>query len=379
MIYEKILGENKAWAEETLDKINKKLSVVVKRNAEKIPFGAEADGMYIDTSDAPLTWTNGFWPGMLWLMYNRYGNPDYKTAAEWSEKVLDGGFARPEKTHHDTGFIWHISSGVNYRLTGNEESKKRNLLAAMILASRYNCDGNFIRAWPREDAAGWTIIDCMMNLPQLYWASEVTGDDRFKRFAMHQADMSMRDHVREDGSVNHIVSHDLDKKDTVIETFGGQGYAVGSCWSRGLSWAVYGFIISYRYTGKKEYLETSMKTANYFIENAKKTNYLPLLDFNQPPEPVYYDSSAGAVTACGLIDLAKTVEDESLSEYYLTSAIKMLKAMDEAWCDYRHETDNILTMSSASYKGKKHINVIYGDYYFIEALLKLAGSEFTPW
>ncbi len=379
MIYEKILSENKKWVEETLKKIDKKLSVVVKRNAEKIPYGAGEDGLYIDVADAPLTWTNGFWPGMLWLMYNYSGNPDYRKAAEWSEKVLDGGFARPEKTHHDTGFIWHISSGANYRLTGNEDSKKRNLLGAMILASRYNCDGNFIRAWPREDAAGWTIIDCMMNLPQLYWASEVTGDDRFKRFAIHQADMSMRDHVRENGSINHIVSHDIDKKDTVIETFGGQGYAVGSCWTRGLSWAVYGFIISYRYTGKKEYLETSEKTARYFIENVKKTNYLPLLDFDQPAEPVYYDSSAGAVTACGLIDLANTVEDKEKKKYYLSSAIKMLKAMDEKWCDYNLETDQILTMSSASYNGKKHINLIYGDFYFIEALLKLAGSEFTPW
>ena len=218
----------------------------------------------------------------------------------------------------------------------------------------------------------------MMNIPILYWASNEIGDTRFKKIAMRYADMAMRDHVRADGSVNHIVVHDPDVPDTVLETKGGQGYGVGSCWSRGAAWALYGFILSYIHTKEERYLDTAKKVAHYFVSNVMNTGWLPLIDFRAPDEPVYYDSTAGAIAACGLIEIAKNCP-EFEKNIYLSAAIKMLKAMEKEWCDWSETEDSILQMGSERYGGGMHMPIIYGDYFFTEAVLKLKGCDFLPW
>jgi len=282
-----------------------------------------------------------------------------------------------DNLHHDVGFMWHILSGANYRLTGNVASKNRNLIAAMSLASRYNVDGNYIRAW-NADKIGWTIIDCMMNIPLLYWASKEIGDPRFTRIAMRHADMTMRDHVREDGSVNHIVVHDPEKADTVLEVKAGQGYSETSCWSRGASWALYGFVLSYIHTKEERYLQTSKKVADYFIAETEKTDWLPRLDFRQPQSPMLYDSTAGAIAACGLIELAKNTQGAE-QEKYLSAAVNILKAMEKEWCDWSETEASILQMGSEKYTKGIHMPIIYGDYFFAEAILKLKGTGLLAW
>jgi unsaturated chondroitin disaccharide hydrolase len=217
----------------------------------------------------------------------------------------------------------------------------------------------------------------MMNLPQLYFASKELNDDRFKAIAVRHANMAMRDHIRPDGSVNHIVMHDM-KEPRVIETLGGQGYGVGSSWSRGQAWALYGFALSYIHTGDEAYLDTAKRVANYFISCVAATDYLPLIDFRAPDEPVYYDSTAGAIAACGLIEIAKSVPEYEKG-VYLDAAIKMLKAMEEKWCDWTEKEDSILQMGSERYGSEMHMPIIYGDYFFAEAVIKLRGSEFLPW
>ena len=326
----------------------------------------------------------------MWLMYEGTKNPEYKATAECSEELLDGAFEKVDSLHHDVGFLWHILSGANYRLTGNKKSRNRNLTAAMFLASRYNVKGNYIRCWNEEverfhlhgktydQETQMTIIDCMMNLNLLYWASEEIKDDRFKHIAVCYADMAMRDHVREDGSVNHIVIHDTKQADTVLGTLGGQGYAEGSSWSRGVSWALYGFILSYIHTKEERYLETSKKVAQHFVESVKKTGYLPLIDFKAPETPVLYDSTAGAIAACGLIELAKNVE-EGQQAYYISAALNILKEMESHWCNWTEEEDSILQMGSERYTGGHHMPIIYGDYFFAEAISKLKSVDFLPW
>jgi unsaturated chondroitin disaccharide hydrolase len=226
---------------------------------------------------------------------------------------------------------------------------------------------------------GFSIIDTMLNLPLLYFASREIGDERFTRVAKRHADMVARDHVRDDGSLCHIVNHNTERPG-VIETLAGQGYAVGSSWSRGVSWAVYGFILAYIHTGKDLYLEVAKKTARHFIEETEKTSWLPRLDFSQPEEPMYYDSSAGAITACGLIEIARALP-ECEGEYYMDAAIKILRTMEEKWCDYTEGEDGILTMASEAYtEGRlKHLPIIYGDFFFVEALLKLKDPDFLVW
>lgn len=383
MSYTKIIEQNQAWIDETWKKLDEKLSRVAVKSRYKIPYTTK-NGEHNDCSKGKgiLTWTNGFWGGLMWQMYVGTGKDCYKITAEQVEKTLDKAFSYMDSWHHDVGFMWHITSGVNYRLTGNVASKNRNLISAMSLMSRYNVDGNFIRCWNdgtfAEKVAGWSIIDCMMNIPILYWASDEIGDTRFKKIAMRHADMSMRDHVRADGSVNHIVVHDTEKADTVLEVKAGQGYSETSCWSRGASWALYGFVLSYIHTKEDRYLQTAKKVAEYFIKETEKTDWLPRLDFRQPEEPLYYDSTAGAIASCGLIELSRLV-DESEQEKFLLSAIRILRAMEKNWCDWSENEDSILQMGSLMYEKEQHMPIIYGDYFFAEAVLKLKGTDFLAW
>ena len=296
---------------------------------------------------------------------------------------MDVALRNYKELHHDVGFMWHILAGANYRITGNKASCVRNLYAASVLASRYDVEGDYIIAWNGGNEA-FSIIDCLMNLSLLYWASEEVGDERFKKLAMRHMNMALRDHIREDGSTNHVVVHDREKPG-VIEVRMGQGYSPTSCWSRGLAWAVYGSVISYIHTGKAEYLQAAKKTADYFIDHCKNTDYRPLVDFLSPPEPVYYDSTAGVCAACGILELAKYVSDEE-SAGYTQAAISLLKACDRYFCDYAQDRDALVTMGSERYPLNAemealvvHKPIIYGDFFFVEALLKLRGEDFLIW
>ena len=385
MSYEKIVADNKAWIDEVWAKLDQKLSRTSVKSRDKIPYST-TNGVHDSRTEGKdiLWWTNGFWGGLMWIMYAGTGKECYLETAKNAEKIMDASFNYMDSLHHDVGFMWHIMSGAQYKLTGDMASRNRNILAAMTLASRYNVEGNYIRSWNSKwtetGNQGWTIIDCMMNIPQLYWASEQIDDTRFKKIAIRYADMAMRDHVRPDGSVNHIVMHDPDQPDTVIGTKGGQGYAEGSTWTRGAAWALYGFILSYIHTKEQRYLDTAKSVAHYYIASVMDTDWLTPVDFRSPEAPVYWDSTAGAIAACGLIEIAKNVP-EFEKDMYLNSAIKMLKAMEKAWCDWSEEEDAILMMGTESYWSKKghHIPIIYGDFFFAEAILKLRGSDFLPW
>ena len=378
-----VIAQHQNWIDTTWEKVDKKLSRTAVKSREKIPY-TTVNGEHDNRVGKGITWwTNGFWGGMMWLMYEATGNEEYRKTAERSEELLDDALRQYKALHHDVGFMWHLTSGANYRLTGNEASAVRNFFAATTLFSRYNIDGDFIRAWNGEAQAGYSIIDCLMNIPLLYWASEEIGDDRFKKIAMRHMEMAMRDHIRPDGSVNHIVNHEVDKVG-VQNILGGQGYDETSCWSRGLAWAVYGSVLSYIHAGKEEYLEAAKRTADYFIEHCKKTNYLPVVDFTAPETPVYYDSTAGVCTACGLLEIAKYVSAEE-AKYYTEEAINILKACDEHFCNYEEDEDALVLMGTERYPhtdaGRRglHIPIIYGDFFFVEALCKLKGREFLIW
>ena len=372
-------NETQKWAEETYEKLKTKLSAECDRIGSKIPYIAE-DGVYKENkaeSDI-IWWTNGFWPGMLWQMYHATGEEKYRTAAEGVEKELDQAFDIYTGLHHDVGFMWLHSAVADYRITGNERSKARGLHAAHLLAGRYNPRGRFIRSWNR-DRSGWVIVDSMMNIQLLFWARDILGDPRFEYVAMDHADTIMEKTVRGDGSCNHVIVLDP-TNGVLLDTPGGQGYESGSSWSRGQTWAIYGFALSYRYTGKKEYLETAKKVANYFIAQTDQTGHVALVDFRAPKEPVYWDSTAAVCAACGLLEIAEHV-DEFEKQFYVDAAVKMLKATDERFCNWESEYDSIVQMGSGSYHTDhdKHVPIIYGDYFFMEAVLRLLDKDILIW
>lgn len=366
-----LIDADKRWIEDIWQKIETKLSKTAIAVTDMMPY-TTVDGKYVaDTNEGVSWWTNGFYGGMMWLMYNATKKDVYKNAAMNQEKLLDEALAIYDGLHHDVGFMYGLTSKAQYILTDDKKSRVRALYAANILAARANIKGGYIRAW--NGTLGYSIIDCMMNIPLLYWASRELEDDRFKYIAQMHADMSIKEHVREDGSVVHIAVHAEDHKE-VIETLAGQGYEVGSAWTRGQSWAVYGFILSYIHTGEEKYLETAKKVADYYLEHSEKSNYKVVADFNAPEEPVYYDNTAGAIGACGLIEIYKATNDEK----YLNGAIKILQAMEED-CIFDDSDESILQNCMESYSAGKEMHIIYGDFFLCEAILKLKGEEFLIW
>ncbi len=365
------------WIDGVYDKILKKISAQLKRNNDNIVYIAHDSVYDEDKADTDIYWwTNGFWSGILWQMYYVTKDKEFKNAAEGIENKLDAALDGFVGLYHDVGFMWLHTAVADYRLTGNEKSRARGLHAATILAGRYNPIGKFIRAW-NDDKTGWMIIDCLMNIPILYWASEVLGDPRFNVIAKMHADTAIKVLLREDGSCNHIAIFDPETGE-LLDTPGGQGYAEGSSWSRGQAWAIYGFALSYNHTGEKRYLDAAKKVADYFISNIENTGYLPLSDFRAPEKPVLYDTTAGVCAACGFLELYEHVgEDEK--QVYKEVAVKILKATDEKFCDWDNENDGIVGGGKVSYHEDGYFKIIYGDYFFIEAVLRLRNASFFIW
>lgn len=372
--------EEQKWLQEVSEKIKKKMLPVVKRNVDKIPYST-VDGVYNDFSgDRVGWWTNGFWGGILWQMHHATGEEIYRKEAEHLEEKLDAVLMNWISMDHDSGFKWLPTAVINYRLHGDAKSKNRGILAADNLAGRFNPIGRYIKAWNDSgdgSKAGWAIIDCMMNLPLLYWAYEVTSDPKYMHIATMHADTAMSHLIREDGSVKHIIEFNP-MTGEYLKSHGGQGYGHGSSWTRGQTWAIYGFTLSYIHTGKEAYLNTAKKVADYFIANIPDDGLIPI-DFRQPAEPHYEDSTAATIAACGMIEIAKHSEEEE-GRRYREAAVRMLKALDEKRCNWSEEVDHILEECAEGYHiPQKNMSIIYGDYYFIEAIWKLTGQEIFLW
>lgn len=372
--------KEKEWVQNVYRKLESKIDRECGRMGEKIPYISQ-NGRYLDDmGDSNIAWwTNGFWGGMLWQLYHAEGKQAYLRKAVQVEERLDRALETYVNLDHDVGFMWMHTAVADYRLTGNGRSFARGLHAANILAGRFNVTGNFIRAW-NGDRSGWMIVDCLMNLSLLYWASEETGDPRFGMIARRHADTALEELLRPDGSCNHIavfnpVTGELEALPA------GQGYAEGSAWSRGQAWAVYGFAISYAHTEEQKYLDAAKRAANFFLANAALTGYLPLCDFRAPGEPVYYDSTAGACAVCGLLEIAKYVPDVEKT-FYEQSALRMLMAMEEKFCNWNEEEDGILGMGKVAWHEQekdRQVPLIYGDYFFTEAVLRLMEKDFFIW
>lgn len=363
---------DRTWVNQAWEQIENKLYKLSVKSYDKIPY-TTINGVHDDYKAKDITWwTNGFWPALMLLMYSATGKEQYLKTSRHSCDLLDRAFDTCDKLHHDVGFMWNISSGADYRLTGDLKQRNRFLLAANMLMGRFNLDAGYIRAWNEGDK-GWAIIDCMMNIPLLFRASIETDDDRFKMVAVRHADKTMKYHVRDDGSCNHINEYNP-LSGEFIKAHTGQGYSEASSWSRGQAWGLYGFALAYKYTHNTTYLDTAKRIAHYFIANVSGTDYVPLCDFRQPSEPVIYDATAGACAACGLLEIADIVPDCE-KQFYSSNAEKILKALYDKCCDFSEEEDSILQMGTERYTNGIHIPIIYGDYFLTEGLYRLLGGN----
>ena len=367
---------DKQWLEDMKDRLDAKMRYAVGKARETSWIPYTTDGHEWKKNDIGW-WTNGFWPANMWQMYRMTGDALYREEALRTEEMLDAALRDFKNLSHDVGFMWLIQSGVRYAMEKNQESFDRTMFAAEMLAARFNPNG-FIRAWNGKGREGWAIVDCMMNLPLLYWASEETGDPRYRQIAMRHADTTIQHFVRPDGSCNHIVIFDPETGD-FLENPGGQGYESGSSWSRGQSWALYGFVLSWLHTGEARYLDTAKRVAHYFISQIAD-DWMPRCDFRQPAEPLLRDNVAGNVAACGLLELARAVP-EAEGRFYFDAAVKILKAQEQDAADWTLDDPAIFTKCTSAWHDMdgRHITMTYGDYFFIEAVNKLRGDGLLFW
>jgi len=361
---------DKAYLEQVWARLEDKVDRMIAQLGDKTPHVAKADGRYDDTDME--WWTSGFWPGILWIMYDMTGKEHYKKSAwNWDEKMEERFDRHAQTFHHDVGFQFLSTAVIKYKITGDEDGLRRGLDAANFLASRFNLAGGFLRAW-NEDNAGWSIIDSMMNITLLFWASETTGDPRYKQIAIRHAETTMKYGVREDGSTNHIISFDPATGE-YLESFGGQGLAPDSAWSRGNSWALHGFANTYRHTGDTRFLTEAKRIAHYFVA-ALPEDHVPYWDFRlESLEGMSRDSSAAAIAASGLLEIADAVPAGE-KRMYQGAAERILKSLTEnyvTWEQPDHEA--ILLHGTGSGTDNIDVSLIFGDYYYVEAFAKLRG------
>jgi unsaturated chondroitin disaccharide hydrolase len=364
-------------SQEFWPRLEAKVSRMRESLGNKSPHVAGADGIYDDTKLD--WWTSGFCPGILWLMYEMTGEEPYKDAAwSWDERLF-ALFQQENAFDHDVGFHYLPTAVFKYKVTGDKNALRRGLFAANFLAGRFNPRGSYLRAWNGKDQAGWSIIDTMMNVSLLFWASEESGDPRYAHIAKAHADMVVKQFVRADGSSHHIVTFDPETGERV-KAFGGQGAGPDSAWSRGNAWALYGLANTYRHTGDPAYLSAAQRVANFFIASLPEDG-VPPWDFRASQEAgdtgVPRDSSAGAIAASGLLELAELLEDAA-SRPYRAAAERILRSLAThyaTWDDPRHEA--ILVQGTGHKPANQNVNVslIYGDYFLVEAFAKLKGWE----
>ena len=340
-----------------------------------IPYRS-AGGKWIGNPyDGNSWWTGGFWPGLMWQLRQLTKDDFFLREARRTEQLLTAEFRTFRRLNHDVGFMYLLSSGADAKLTGSEQAETDLLHAASLLMGRLNPAG-FIRAWNEPERTGYAIIDCMMNPTLLYRASRDTGDPRFRNAARIHADTTLREFLREDGSVSHIIEFDPETGKRIRE-HPGQGYGPGTQWSRGQAWGLYGFALAFRHLGDERYLAASRRIAENFIAHIRPDG-LTDCDFCQPAGEERIDNIAGAIAACGLQELAELTENRSWTE----AAARLTDGLLEHCADWGDERCGILTHCTASYHDDgagRHTNIVYGDYFLVEALMRFCGRDPRLW
>lgn len=357
---------------ETLKKCRVKINNQLEKEPNLIPYIASENSPYT-AHEKSYWWTNGFWPGILWLLYNADSDEVLlKSARKFGEQLSELIVNCPEKLHHDVGFMYLPSLVIEYRVFGENKKYQQSILAANLLASRYNPCGEYLVAWNNEP--DYLIADTLMNIPLLFWASIETKDPRYQNIAKKHIETVFKYLIRNDGSCAHILKFNS-KTGEFIKSVPGQGNSSDSSWTRGQAWIIYGLIIAYRYTNEEIYLQKGMKVLNYYISFLLKNDYRFVLDLNGDNRLL--DTSAAAIVASALIDYAEIV-DEELSYYYLKIAKNILLKLDSEFANYDLNLGGILNNASESYHNKETqgCSLIYGDYFYIEALSKLENSNF---
>lgn len=338
------------------------------------------DGYYKPTPN--VNWTTGFWTGQLWLAYEWSRDDAFaKAGSIQAESFLKRIEDKVEVDHHDMGFLYSPSCVAAYKLVGDETGKKAAIKAADQLISRFQPVGQFIQAWgPMNQPENYRfIIDCLLNLPLLYWASEETNDTKYRDIAEKHIHTAIANVIREDYSTWHTFFMNME---TGEPDHGAtcQGYRDGSAWARGQAWGVYGCALAYRYTKREEYVEDFKHVTGYFLDHLPD-DLVPYWDLeftDGSGEPK--DSSSASIAACGMLEMANYLPEEEAA-YYRSIAKKIMESVVTGYAVKEGTKSNGLVLHS-TYSKKSPYNTctpegvdecnIWGDYFYLEALIRLS-------
>ena len=341
------------------------------------PKSSRPDGTWLLVPATDMIgWTQGFFPGALWLMYDQSREPDWRTQAEAWTRPLE--VQQCNMQTHDLGFKFLPSYGLAYRLTNDPSYRAVLLTAAGSLASRYN---------PRVDiisCCDWNpdwhlpmVSDTMMNLELLLWGSRNGGQIGWRDMALNHALRTLADIVRPDGSTFHVVDYD---PNTGAQLFRGtfQGYSATSTWSRGHAWTIYGFTLVYRYTRDPRMLEAAQKVTDYYFSRLPE-DAVPNWDLDAPI--LQKDSSTAAIVASALLELSNYVPDAGKKVLYWNAALRMLDSLSSpAYLDMADTSPGILLHGVGHLPAGQEVDVslIYGDYYLLEAVRRFQRQTRPP-
>lgn len=388
-----ILAEQYPYSQQELKNALDTAVKIVKRNTEKYGTGdlypaAPTGGSYIAVKQCDGRngmWLEGFWPGQLWLTYEVTGDEEIRKIAD---KYVEDFYKRVEENHHidwhhDTGFLYTPSCVAGYMLTGSEKAKKAALMAAYSLSRRFRYKGNFIQSMSTEidDKNYKFIVDTMMNLPLLFWAAKETGDDTYKEKAMKHLNTTIKYAMREDGTTFHHVLMNNETGD-MVRGMTWQGAGDNSCWSRGQAWVVYGLALAYGHTKDEGLIPYFCKATDYFIAHLPKDD-VPYWDFiytDGDDEP--RDTSAAAIAICGILEMAKHIPaDKYGMDVYIRKAADMLHSLITKYATTVESGDEGLVLHGtyAKPQGMSDTATQFGDYYYLEALVRTTRDWVSYW
>lgn len=329
-------------------------------------------------------WQSGFWSGILWLSYELTGDEKYKNAAL---SQIDSYYERIDKKigilGHDVGFLYTLSCVAAYKLCGNEKAKQAALLAANHLRSRFHEKGAFIQAWGQMDdkTKYRLIVDCLLNIPILYWASEETGDESYKRVAYTHFRTTVDNAIREDGSSFHTYYFD---PETGLPLRGvtKQGKDDNSCWARGHGWVIYGMMLTKKYVDDPDAIEIC-RAATYYYMNRMPKDFIPYWDLAfKDGDGEEKDSSAAPICICGMIELLKYLPEGEEKELFKNAIGHSMDSLYENYSTKDDDTSNGLLLHAVYSKPDK-VGIdecnIWGCYFYLEALKRLKSGWNLYW
>ncbi len=374
--------------EQAIKSCTKQLECNIPKFTESFQASSSENNFYMPIDN--VEWTTGFCTGEYWLAYELTGSNIFRKAAL---RQVDSFLRRIERkidvNHHDMGFLYTPSCVAAYKLTGSEVGKKAALLAADNLLARFQKKGQFLQAWGELGAPDnyRLIIDCLLNLPLLYWASDMTGDEKYRMAALAHTKTSLTNLIRPDNSTYHTYFFDRNTG-APLRGVTHQGYRNGSAWARGQAWGIYGTALSYRYTRNEHCIHLFERLTDFFLSRLP-ADHVPYWDLefkDGDGEPK--DSSAGAIAVCGILEMCEYLPEEAAKKYR-NAASSILTSLMKNYAVQTCEQSNGLLLHGVYAKSSPYNSIpedrgvdecnTWGDYFYLEALTRMSINWKSYW